>query len=71
MFQTPQEHHQKGRRPIHSNTDTANLLYLYCCVYNLPEDVLAEAETCISDFVNDKSLFIIDCENCWIKYCMW
>ena len=66
MFQPPQGHHQEGRRPIQSSTGTANLLYQYSFLYNLPDDVLLEAETCRRDFINDKLLFIFDCENCWI-----
>lgn len=61
MFQPPQGHHQEGRRPIQSTTSTANLLYQYCFVYNLPEDVLVEPETCRRDLINDKSLSIFAC----------
>lgn len=66
MFQPPQGHHQEGRRPIQSRTGAENLLYHYCFSYNLPEYVLVEAEKCRRDFISDKSLFIFDCENCWI-----
>jgi hypothetical protein len=63
MFQPPQGHHQEGRRPTQSSTDTANLQYQYCFVYILPDDVPVEAETCSRDLINDKSLFITSCEN--------
>jgi hypothetical protein len=58
MFQPSQGHHQEGRRPIQSSTGTANLLYQYCLVYTLPEDVLVEAETCRKDFIKDKPFSI-------------
>jgi hypothetical protein len=31
-----------------------NLLYLYPFVYNFPDDVLLEAETCRKGIINDK-----------------
>ena len=67
MFQPPQGHHQEGRRLIkikqyrYSKFAVSVLLR-----YNLPEDVIVEAETCRRDFINEKSLFIFDCENCRI-----
>ena len=62
MVQLPQWHHHEGSRPIQTRTGTANLPYQYCFVYNLP-CVLVEFETCRRGFINDKSLFIFDCEN--------
>jgi len=48
------------------NTDTA---------YSFKGGGLVEHKTCRRDFINDKSLLIIDCLVCWIKflnsvYCM-
>lgn len=63
MFQSPERHRHEGNRPVQTTTGTATLLYQYCFVYNLP-CVLVEAETCRRDFINDKSLFIFDRENC-------
>jgi len=46
------------------------LLLVYSFVYNIPDDGIVEAETCSSDVVNKKLLFVTNCAVCWINYCV-
>jgi hypothetical protein len=64
MFRPLQGHHQGGG--TRSSTDAVNLLYLYCFVlaYGLPDNALAEAETCGGwGTINDTLLFVYDYSN--------
>ena len=37
-------------------------------VFGFPHDDLVGAETCRRNIINDKCLFVTDCEICWIKF---
>jgi hypothetical protein len=38
-------------------------------VYSLPVDGRVKAKTCRRDTKNDERIFIMDCANCWVRYC--